>query len=456
MVVQKTKFRGKQNILEKTVWNPQIADDAGIEYHKLEKTPLAADGTVLATAHLNLDGFRIICASEPIDDTDLTNKCYVDNLPANGQIPADYVIHYIKDTSGAPHGTADDDELCLNINDKSLYKYSSGAWNLESDNLPVGMRFLFALSGTDTSGLSGIYHATNFIYKVKPAGQISDKLVKSGVLIVIRNQSKDAEINSGWVYDGIYNLWRPLAGSGGSSSPGSGAILPGRGLIQEVSTFHVNVDNYTIFVNGNNEIVVSPDFIKSSISDYLVAGEGIHLNQIDTPTPNSNLEIEVYQVDGGEWTGSPPTWFNITPQFTPEIGYWDGTVWHSESGSAPTAQFEESGPYGIGPAQHGESVFLNYTGALTGTVIQMRAVVQPQVFTASQTEIMGGGGGGPEPTSITWSWPNVEGTPTDSISQYTPSHEWITSWPFSVGMRFESMAPEDHTPFTIISIEVLI
>jgi len=309
MTTQRTQFRGKQNILEKTVWDQQVADNAGIQYHKLEKYPLAADGSIVATGHLNMGSFRIIGACDPVDDHDVATKYFVENLPARGHAPVDYIIHYIKDTAGAPHGTATENELCLNINDVSLYRYNGTSWDLVSDDLSVGQRYLFAISGTDTSGLSGIYHCTNLVYEIFPANHIHQSLAHNGVLAVCRFSSKDVEVNSGWVFDAYYNLWRCLAGSGGGGSNPS-AILPGRGLSQEINTFNVNVDNYSVYINNNNEIIVSPDFIKNKVRNYLVAGEGIHLNQIDTPAPNSQLEIEIFEVDGGEWQGSSvqPFW----------------------------------------------------------------------------------------------------------------------------------------------------
>lgn len=43
--------------------------------------------------------------------------------------PCDYMIHYIKTTTGDPTGTGLEYEKCLNTNDKKLYTYGVSSWD---------------------------------------------------------------------------------------------------------------------------------------------------------------------------------------------------------------------------------------------------------------------------------------------------------------------------------------
>jgi hypothetical protein len=72
-------------------------------------------------------------------------------------------VSYYK--AGAPIGTAAaEGELCLDLTNKKLYEFTSGAWDAGSA-LTSGDRLCHYITGTDTSGDSGTHTPSNKIYR---------------------------------------------------------------------------------------------------------------------------------------------------------------------------------------------------------------------------------------------------------------------------------------------------
>lgn len=106
---------------------------------------------------VTMNSKRIINLASPSAGTDAVNKDFVTDL-INGlewQDPVNYNINYVKTGAGAPTGTATSGERCLNTNEKKLYTYTTG-WDAGVACV-TGNRYIFKISGTDTSGNSGTY-----------------------------------------------------------------------------------------------------------------------------------------------------------------------------------------------------------------------------------------------------------------------------------------------------------
>jgi hypothetical protein len=95
------------------------------------------------------------------------------------------------------------------------------------------------------------------------------------------------------------------------------------------------------------------------------------------------------------------TWIDITENFTPTVGTWDGTQYHPELLNVDY------------------TIRLNYTaGQSYGNAFILRALITPDT------------------TALGWLWPNSD-APQDSISPYPYSlYEWETPWNDAYGMRF--------------------
>ncbi len=256
-----TKFRGDISILEKTLRDDNVADDAGIKLYKLEKCVIAADGTCHFENDQSFGGHRATNGGEPVLPDDFATKSYVDAVVSGCEQPADYIFHYLKQTTGPPTGTAIENEMCLNSIDNQYYIFSGGSWGPPL-NLIIGDKLIFALSGSDTSGLSGTYTKTNKIYIFSTV--IESYFAHNGCVILVRNQSYHCGSNSGWIYDQIENNWTAISGSGST-------FLYGHGLQKVIDTLNVIVDSSVFEFNSSDELALKDDSIST---DHLKLGLG--------------------------------------------------------------------------------------------------------------------------------------------------------------------------------------
>ncbi len=269
MTTLTTRFRGDVSIREETIDDGNIALNAGIKLSKLEKTVIAADGSNDFTGNQSFGGFKIINLGNPSLPQDAATKSYVDAMITGCEHPIDYVIHYLKDSAGAPTGSAIDHEICLNTVDGTYYKYLSGNWGTPI-SLVNGNRFVFALNGSNTSGINGIHTKTDKIYEFT-GGSIGEYFANYGCVVLVRNSSYNASSNSGWVYDGEKSKWIQMSGGG------AGGISAGDGLERVVDVLNVLVNPSEFEFNGSNEIALKIGGVRASRIKF-----GTGTDEVDT------------------------------------------------------------------------------------------------------------------------------------------------------------------------------
>jgi len=319
-----TKFRGDLNIVEETIRDKNIALSAGISFTKLEKIPIAADGTIPFTSNLSMGGYKITDLGSPIAPSDAVTKAFVEAMFQGNEQPADHMFHYLKQTPGAPSGTATDYEICLHMLENTYYIYSGGVWG-SPQTLNNGDRFVFGLNGSDITGNSGEHNYDNKVYEYNGTF-LESHLPIGGTLVLIRYSSYNCDSDSGWVYDDKASHWIQISSSGGSST-----ILAGDGLVKNVNVLNVLVDANFFHFNSQNKITINDDSIGSSklkfgtnadeinsdtipegsinkyftneavddrVNDLLKGGDGVSLNYDDTA---NELDVSVDEIDGGTW-----------------------------------------------------------------------------------------------------------------------------------------------------------
>ncbi len=419
MTTLTTRFRGDVSIREETIDDGNIALNAGIKLSKLEKTVIAADGSSAFTGNQSFGGFKIINLGNPSLPDDAATKSYVDAMITGCEHPIDYVIHYLKDSTGAPSGSAIDHEICLNTEDGEYYKYLSGNWG-SPITLINGNRFIFALNGSNTTGTNGIYTKTDKIYEFT-GGTVGEYFANYGCVVLIRNSSYNVSSDSGWVYDGDKSKWIQMSGGGASG------VSAGDGLERIIDTLNVLVNPDEFNFNGSNEISLKIGGVRASrikfgtgtdevstdnipegaahlfltdervdnrVSNLLTQGEGIDLYydnsgnylriSCEVATEGSDLAstnrgvasfnnesfdvtngfVSLETVDGGEWMG--PSW----------VSYFDNTCWVPQS----TTVWNSGGQYW--DSQGGE-ILLFVTGSWYNNYYPSKARI---TFTGESTQ----------------------------------------------------------------------
>lgn len=101
-----------------------------------------------------------LSASNPVADVQ-----YVQGLISgvDWQESIEHSVDYVKATAGAPSGTATSGEKCLNTNEAKIYTYTT-SWD-SGVAVSSGDRAIHKDTGSDTSGDSGTYTASNKIYE---------------------------------------------------------------------------------------------------------------------------------------------------------------------------------------------------------------------------------------------------------------------------------------------------
>lgn len=286
-----TKFRGSSNIIFESIEDVNIALNAGIKFSKLEKIPVANDGTTPFTHDQSFGGNKATDLGQPVLPTDAASKGYVDSIFNGCEQPVDYMVHYLKQTTGSPSGiSAILNEICINTIDNNYYIFDGSAWGapiaLSSSN-----RFIFGISGIDSSGSSGVNVKDNKIYEYNGMFILS-YYPHNGCVILIKESSKDCVENSGWIYDADNYIWVQVSSNASS-------IIAGHGLIKDINTFHLSVDDKYFYFNSSDEL---------SLKNYSIGENklkvGTGTNQINTdsiPEGSVNKYFPLI-VDCGSWS----------------------------------------------------------------------------------------------------------------------------------------------------------
>jgi len=240
-----TKIRGTTQIIDASIKDAQIASDAAIALSKLAEAVLQADGGQTLTGDWDIGGtHKITNMPSPTASSDAATKSYVDSKVSglSWQDPVIKMIHYVKNTTGAPSGTATDDEYCLNTYDQKIYHYSSG-WDSGSDT-STGDRYLFGIDGSDTSGNSGTYTADNKIYEDN-GSSIDSEDPEANWTLLIEDASYQVPSDTQWTYNDDNLEWVQISGAG--------QIVAGAGLSKTGNTINVGAqDNGGINVNTDD------------------------------------------------------------------------------------------------------------------------------------------------------------------------------------------------------------
>jgi len=128
--------------------------------------------------------------------------------------PIDYVIHYLKSTSGVPSGGGAIDEYCLNIIDNVLYSYDGGSWN--GTPLTINQRFCFCGNGITGSG-NGSNIPDQYLYDFDGIN-CSSKQAPDGIVVLIKKKSLDFSKESLITYDKTHNNWIKSSTSSSSTT----------------------------------------------------------------------------------------------------------------------------------------------------------------------------------------------------------------------------------------------
>jgi hypothetical protein len=302
---------------------------------KLASDYLYADGTRALTGDLNMNGNKIASLVAPSLGTDAVNKTYVDSLVSGlyWKDPVDYIIHYVKTDSGAPAGTGEDNEYCLNTADDTLYVYSSG-WSLTTAP-SADDRYLFTKTGSDTTGNSGTYTPDHKIYEYDGSAWTSISPSANWALLT-RNGSLDVLEDSGWTYDDDTSAWIQFTGAGqitaGDGLKKTGNTLyvsTGTGLGIDISNdemrvvesdlidqtkglttsggsnwgdIQVNLDDGTtggLEFDGSGQIRVKADGITDSMINWGTGADQVDLD--DVPDGTNYARLNADQVTGGDY-----------------------------------------------------------------------------------------------------------------------------------------------------------
>ena len=209
--------------------------DGGTADSKLAESYVKADGSRAMTGNFDVGNFKITNLGQATDPSDAVTKAQLDNAVSglNWKEPVIKIVHYVKDTAGAPSGTASNDEVCLNTNENKVYVVSSGAWD-SGTSTSDGDRYLFGKDGSDTSGNSGTYTADNNIYE-QESSVISGTAPSNNDSVMVEQASLDVGADSGWTYDNDSTSWIQFSGAG--------QINAGDGLSKTGNTLDVNTGN---------------------------------------------------------------------------------------------------------------------------------------------------------------------------------------------------------------------
>lgn len=276
----RTQINGVQ-IEDLDVRNAQIATDAGIVYSKLEKIPLAQDGTGAMTGDLNVDGNRVTnVPNTPSDGQDAVNKNYVDSVAQGLDVKES-----VRATTTA--------NITL-----------SGAQTIDGVSLVAGDRVL--VKNQTNAEDNGIYVvATSAWARADDAD--SDADVTSGMFTFVEEGTANAD--TGWVlttdnpitvgttelaFAQFTGAGQIVAGAGLTKSGNTLAVGDGDGITVGADSVSVNVDDTTIEISADNLQVkdggIDENKIASSaLGDGLTGGSGTTIS-IELAT-NSGLQF---------------------------------------------------------------------------------------------------------------------------------------------------------------------
>jgi len=135
--------------------------------------------------------------------------------PITVEKPIEYVIHYLKSDSGAPVTNGALDEYCLNVADSILYHYDGTTW-IPNNITNFDICFLFSDSGIANAG-NGSNVPDMMIYQKEADGSFSRRYANDGVIVLIKNKSKNHDKNCLRVYNASDNDWKtPVTSTSGS------------------------------------------------------------------------------------------------------------------------------------------------------------------------------------------------------------------------------------------------
>ncbi len=208
--------------------------DSGVTDVKLNKVYVYADGSRNMTGNLDMDSHKIVNLTDGSDAQDAVTKNQLDNAVSGlkWKDPVIKMVHYVKTTAGAPSGTGTADEVCLNTNDNKVYVYST-SWD-SGTSTNNDDRYLFGLTGTDTTGNSGTYTKDNKVYE-ETGGVFAETSPSENDALLIQDESYNSPSDSGWTYDADSTTWVQFTGAG--------QIVAGDGLDKSGNTLSVRTGN---------------------------------------------------------------------------------------------------------------------------------------------------------------------------------------------------------------------
>ncbi len=256
----------------------------GITDTELSATYIKADGSVAFSGNQSMGSQRLTNVAAPVNPNDVVRLADLNNLQVNltWKDPVNYIVHYVKSTAGAPTGTALNGEMCLNTNENKIYTYNSG-WGSGS-SLVSEDRFIFAITGSDTSSNSGTYTADNKIYEYN-GSSVDDTDPGNNWAAFVEQASYESPADSAWTYNNDDTIWVRFTGGG--------QIVAGDGLSKTGNTLNVLVDNASIQITTDT-LSVKPDGVNKTHINADIAGDGLVQatgGELDVNVDDSTIEI---------------------------------------------------------------------------------------------------------------------------------------------------------------------
>src|SRR3990172_12408333 len=156
-------------------------------------------------------------------------------------------VDYVKTTAGAPTGTPASGEKCLNTNEAKLYTESTGAWDA-GVAVSANQKFIHKDTGSDTSGNSGTYTASEKIYTYRDLVFIEFTPTEGIIVWIMDEDELYVYSGSDWVTVESTTTHNSLNGIQGGSA---------------TERYHTNADQYNAINNAPSPTSTNTFLVKS-------------------------------------------------------------------------------------------------------------------------------------------------------------------------------------------------
>lgn len=212
----------RDQLADSIIDNSKVDPLAGIEFSKLEKIPLAIDGTNGMLADLNVGGFRAINMAAPLAPSDGVNLATLETRLAGLDVQGDVLDNQIDNTLDPGAAPSDGDRYII-----------TDAGNLNAN---------FGTINTDLLGNAATLENNDIVQYFSSQGKF----------VVAYDVS--AKGSGALAWNRAEGYWERWNGTTWDEFGGLAGVTTGDALSKSGNVVNVNVDNTTIGVNGSDEL----------------------------------------------------------------------------------------------------------------------------------------------------------------------------------------------------------